>query len=132
VIRDPRKGTVLVEAALVFPLLLSLAVGMIQLGLVLHAQNVLTAAAQDGARVAAAEGRSASEGVDHARRLLAAGLGPRAAAVTVSGAEGRDAVRVSAQAGLPLVIPWMDGAIVRLSASATLTKERFRPGGGGR
>lgn len=130
--REPRRGAVLVEAALVLPLLLTLAIGMIQLGLVLHAQNVLTAAAQDGARVAAADGRSVNEGVDHARRLLAAGLGSRAARVSVSGAEGRDAVRVSVHAGLPLRMPWVDESTVRLGASATLTKERFRPGGGTR
>ena len=48
-------GESMVEFALVLPLLLMVLIGIVQFGLVHHAQNVATTAAQEGARVGAAE-----------------------------------------------------------------------------
>ena len=76
------RGQAMVETALAFPLLLLVAVGLMQFALFYHAQNVVVGAVQDGARVAAAEDRSVDEGLAHAQALLRAGLGPSASAVS--------------------------------------------------
>ena len=50
-----QRGQALVETAIAFPLLLIAALGLVQFALFYHAQNVVTGAVQEGARVAAAE-----------------------------------------------------------------------------
>jgi len=121
-------GAAMVETALAFPLLILVAVGVVQFALFVHAQNVVLAAAQDGARVAAAEDRSVGEGVAHAQALLRAGLGPSAEAVRVRGAEDGEVVMVETQGRLRLILPWVGDASLPLHAQAAMTKEHFRRG----
>ena len=124
------RGQAMVEMALVFPLLLLVAVGLMQFALFYHAQNVVVGAVQDGARVAAAEDRSVDEGLAHAQALLRAGLGPSASAVSVQGMDAGDVVVVEAQGRLRMIIPWLGDASLPLHARAMLSKERFRAGPG--
>jgi Flp pilus assembly protein TadG len=123
------SGQALVEVAVVLPLLLVVALGLVQFTLVVHAYNVVTGAAQDGARVAAAVDRTLEDGETHAWRVLQAGLG-RSARLSVSGAQrpGSDpeVVEVVAQAELQPVVPLGRGATIPLTARASVTKERFR------
>ena len=119
-------GAAMVETALAFPLLILVAVGVVQFALFVHAQNVVLAAAQDGARVAAAEDRTVGEGVAHAQALLRAGLGPSAEAVSVRGAEDGEVVLVETQGRLRLILPWFGDASLPLHAQAAMTKEHFR------
>lgn len=121
-------GAAMVETALAFPLLILVAVGVVQFALFVHAQNVVLAAAQDGARVAAAEDCSVGEGVAHAQALLRAGLGPSAEAVSVRGAEDGEVVMVETQGHLRLILPWVGDASLPLHAQAAMTKEHFRRG----
>lgn len=121
----------MVETALVFPLLLLVTIGLVQLALFYHAQNVVTGAAQDGARVAASEGRPVSDGVAHTQALLRAGLGPSVSLISVQGADAGDVVIVEAQGRLRLIIPWVGDGAVPLHARAIVSKERFRGGPGG-
>src|SRR5438132_14385853 len=65
----------LVESACVFPLMVALTLGVLQVVLYAHARDVLITAVQDGARLAAEDGRNLDEGVVRARDLVAAGLG---------------------------------------------------------
>src|SRR5712692_7279098 len=81
------SGQVLLEAAIALPVLLLVAIGLVQFAIYYHAQNVVTLAVQDGARLAAAEDRSVAEGVAHAQALLQAGLGRTAREVTVQGSD---------------------------------------------
>ena len=121
------RGAATLEAALLLPLLLMAAMALLQFGLYLHAENVAAAAVQDGARVAAGEGRTVAEGERHARALLSAGLGQSASGVSVTGTGDRDSVTLTASGAYPLIIPWVEGSAMPLRASATLTRERFRP-----
>ena len=75
--RSPRRraAQVLVESALVLPLMLTVSLGTLQFVLYAHARDVLTSAAQEGARLAAEDGRGLDEGLARARALIAAGLG---------------------------------------------------------
>ena len=52
---DGEAGESMVEFALVLPVLLLVLVGVVQFALVHHAQNVADTAAQEGARLGAAE-----------------------------------------------------------------------------
>lgn len=124
------RGQALLEVALTFPLLLTVALGLVQFALYYHAQTVVTGAVQDGTRVAAAEDRTAADGVAHARALLGAGLGQSAGAVTVRGIDGGDVVVVEAEGQLRMIIPWVGGATLPLEARAIMSKEQFRVGPG--
>ena len=120
----------MVEAAIAFPVLVMLMLGLVQFALYVHAQNVVTGAVQDGARVASVEDGSLSDGIARAQILLQAGLGADAGQVTLSGAESGDAVTIVAQGHLHLIIPWVMDATLPLQARATVEKERFHAGPG--
>ena len=128
-IRRGHRGQALVEAAVALPLLLLAAVGLVQFALVAHAYNVVTGAAQDGARVAAAVDRTLADGEAHTTALLRAGLG-RSATVSVSGAQrpagSPEVVEIAVQAGLQPIVPWLGEATIPLRSRAAMSKERFR------
>ena len=126
--RPAERGQAMVEAAVVLPLLLLVAIGLVQFALFVHAQGVVTGAVQDGARVAAAEGRTAADGVAHAQALLGAGLGRSARDVTVRGSEGGETVALEADGRLRTIVPWVADATLPLGARAVVSKERFRAG----
>lgn len=127
VLGKAQLGASTLELALVLPVLLMSVMAILQLGLFLHAQNVATAAVQDGARLAAEEDRSIAEGKAHARALLTAGLGRSAMAVAVRGSGDRDSVTITVSGRYPTIIPWVNGNTLPLKASATMSRERFRP-----
>lgn len=123
-----RRGQALAEAAIAFPVLLIVAIGLVQFALFYHAQNVVTGAVQDGARVAAAEDRTIGDGIAHTQALLRAGLGRSAGAVSVRGEEGAEAVAVEARGQLRTIIPWVADVSLPLGARSVMGKERFRAG----
>ena len=122
------RGQALVEAALAFPLLLMAALGLVQFALFAHAQHVVTGAAQDGARVAAAEDGTVEDGVAHAQAIVRAGLGRTTEEVTVQGTDGGNSVVVEVRGRLRLIIPWVTDATLPLEARSTIAKEGFRAG----
>src|SRR5712691_7310297 len=77
----------IVEVAVVFPLLILAGVGVIQFALWMHAEGVVTAAVQDGARAASSETGSLADGQTVAATLLRDGLGPTALLVNVVSTE---------------------------------------------
>ena len=81
----------MVELAIVLPVLLIVLIGVVQFALVYHARDVATTAAQEGARLAAAEGRTPEEGADRTRDVLESGLGETGAGFSVTAEDvGRD------------------------------------------
>ena len=122
-------GQAVVEAAVAFPLLLMMALALVQFALYAHAAHVVAAAAEEGARVAAADDGSLQDGVAQARALLRAGLGPSASGVDLRAADDGQAVTLAVTGQLRLVIPWSADASLPLSARAVVAKERFRAGG---
>ena len=96
------------------PLLVLALLGVVQLALVVHAGQVVTAAAQEGARVAASEDRTAADGAAHATALLRAGLGRAAGGFSVGVAYEPPAgdVAVVAVAGVyPTLVPVPAGGL---------------------
>ena len=74
--RDER-GSAVVDFVLVTVVIVPLFLGILQLALVLHVRNTLTAAASEGARYAATADRGPADGEAKTRELVADVLDPR-------------------------------------------------------
>ncbi len=118
----------MVEFALVLPLLLIVLIGVVQFGLVHHAQNVATTATQEGARLGAAEYGDALAAEARTLDVLRSGLGGLGDGFGVA-AEGSDEwIAVATSGSYPFIIPWLGGQSISISASAEMRKEGFRSG----
>ncbi len=118
----------MVELAIVLPVLLLILIGVVQFALVYHARDVATTAAQEGARLAAAEGRTPEEGAARTRDVLESGLGETGAGFSVTAEESEDTVIVEARGDYPLIIPWVTGNSIPIKAEAEVRREEFRSG----
>ncbi len=125
--RRSARGQSLVEVALIFPLLILAGVGAVQFALWMHAEGVVTAAVQDGARVASSETGTLASGQAVAAALLRDGLGPSAPLVNVVSTEDATAVRFEATGNLPAIFPWGPVTTIPLHATALMAKDRFIP-----
>ncbi len=96
----------MVEFALVAPLLMMLALAVVQVSLALHVRSTLTSAAAEGARAAALAGADPGAGVRRARSLLAgnvAGSVVRDVTAYSGMVGGLQVMEVRIEADLPLV-----------------------------
>ncbi|MDO8613913.1 MAG: TadE/TadG family type IV pilus assembly protein [Dehalococcoidia bacterium] len=118
----------MVELALVLPVLLAILIGVVQFALVYHARDVATTAAQEGARFAAAEGRTPTEGAARARDVLQSGLGRTGSEFSVTAQDTGETVVVQTEGDYPLIIPWVTGRSIPIEAAAEVHKEGFRSG----
>ena len=75
---------------------------VVQAGLWAYAQNVTTAAAQEAARAASAQGSDLQHGLDVGNALLRGGLGPSAHLITLTGRDDATSVTIDAHGGWPL------------------------------
>jgi len=95
----------------------------------LYAQNAVTAAAQEAAVVASREDGTPQGALQTARALLAASLGPGAEHVkTIDISVDANAATANVRGSWPVVLlgPLTSAP---LRATATIERERFRPGG---
>jgi Flp pilus assembly protein TadG len=95
-----------VEFALVTPLLLLVALAVLQVTLALHVRSTLTAAAAEGARAGALAGSGLRVAEARTRDVLSSALGGDAAQDVVASRtrrDGVDVVRVRVTARLPLL-----------------------------
>lgn len=122
--RDER-GAAVVDFVLVMVVLVPLFLGILQVGLVLHVRNTLTAAASEGARYAATADRGPTDGVRRAREQIGSAVaadfasGVSARQVEVRGVPG---VRVDVTAEVPPLGMW--GPAVRLEVSGHAVEEQ--------
>jgi hypothetical protein len=93
----------------------------------MHAEGVVTAAVQDGARVASSESGTLEQGTTAAVSLLRVGLGPNAAFVQLVPSQDASTVRFEASGTLPSMLPWGPAAAIPLHASTSMAKDRFVP-----
>jgi Flp pilus assembly protein TadG len=99
------EGSAVVEFALVTPLLLVLLLGVLQIALAMHVRATLTAAAAEGARVAALSGSSLIRGEQRTRDVLTdslAGGGVAGVSASRQRVDGVEVVAVTVAASLPL------------------------------
>ena len=118
----------MVELALVLPVVLLILIGIVQFALVYHARDVAMTAAQEGARLAAAEGRTPEEGEARARDVLQSGLGNTGAGFSVTAEDTGETVVVEATGDYPLIIPWVTGNSIPIEVEAEVRREEFRSG----
>ena len=100
------RGSAVVEFALVTPLLLLVALAVLQVILALHVRSTLTAAAAEGARAGALAGAGLAIAESRTRDVLGDALGGDAAQDVVASRtrlEGVEVVRVLITARLPLL-----------------------------
>jgi Flp pilus assembly protein TadG len=116
VTRSPRSradhGAAVVDFVLVSLVLVPLVLGLVQVALVLHVRNTLTAAATEGARYGAAVDRGPQDGVDRARAQIAEAIADRFAG-DVAGSEvtvgGVPAIEIRVHATVPALGLWGPG-----------------------
>ncbi len=122
--RRDQHGAAVVDFVLVVVVVVPLVLGLLQLGLVLHVRNTLTAAASEGARYAATVDRSPGAGVARTRAQIRDALAGRfarqvtARPVTVNGVQG---VEVRVRADVPPLGLW--GPAVRLTLTGHAVEE---------
>ena len=117
------EGQSTVELALALPMVALLALGLIQIGLIVHQQVLVTHIAREGARAAAVD-----ESPDAAREAVVAGapLDPERVVVEVLGrGETGSRVTVTVTYDAPMVIPLVGTLMddVSLTAAATMRVE---------
>jgi hypothetical protein len=119
------RGIVTLEFVAVIWVFMVVVLGAAQFGLWWHAQHVVLAAAQDAARLAAAEDGTPAAGHARALDLLHAGLGRDAAGATVQVHRDGELASATVTGRLQPLLPIGQG--IRLRATAHSFAEHFRP-----
>lgn len=116
------RGASSVETVVLVPLLFLLLLAMVQGGLWFHARAVALGAAQEGARVAAAEDSSAGAGISAAASFVAdAGAGVVVNPAVTSSRSGATAT-VTVTGAAQSLVPFLNPSV---SQSASLPVERI-------
>ena len=102
--RRPDAGVALIEAAFVLPILLVLAMGMLDFGRAFHAKHLLDEAAREGCRVAVVTSPDPDLVSSRVGSVLSAG-GLSATSVTVAGPDAARMVTVTVHATFTFVTP---------------------------
>lgn len=114
-------GSAVVDFVLVTMVLLPLVLGILQLALVLHVRNTLTAAASDGARLAATADRGLADGVGRTRSQISGAVSEKFARdVTARSTliDGQPAVEVGIVAVVPPLGLWGPGVRLEVAGHA--------------
>jgi len=127
-LRREDRAAVAVETAIVFPLLIGLGLTVWEFSLYRHAQDVVTAAVQDGAQVAASTDAGVPDGVMQAQAMLDAGLPKGVADVKLQGIDHGNQVAVKATGTFHLFVPWFEQVTLPLQEESVMSKERFTVG----
>jgi len=120
-----QRGIATIEFVAVVWVFMVVVLGAVQFGLWWHAQHVVLGAAQDAARLAAAEDGTPAAGQARAIQLLQAGLGADAAGATVQVHRDSQLAHATVTGRLRPLLPIGDG--IRIQATAHSFAERFRP-----
>lgn len=83
-IQDRRRGTAMVEMALVLPVFLMLVLGIIEFGRALTVMNLVTNAAREGARMAVIDGTTNSDVTTAVSTFLNQAIGKSASSATTT------------------------------------------------
>ncbi|MFC6151571.1 MULTISPECIES: TadE/TadG family type IV pilus assembly protein [Mumia] len=112
------------EFCLVMVVLVPLVLAIVQLALVLHVRNTITAAAADGARAASRDGATLDLGAQRAREQISRALSPRYARDVVAeraAAGGQSLVVVRVRTTVPAL--GLFGATVEVDATGRAVLE---------
>ena len=123
-LRRDERGSAVVDFVLVMIILVPLFLGILQVALVLHVRNTLTAAASDGARYGATRGHTPSDAIDRTRQQIAGALSGRFTerlSADVEDVDGTPMVVVRAEADVPALGLW--GPAVHLEVAGHAVQE---------
>jgi len=118
--RDER-GSAVVDFVLVMLILIPMFLGVLQVALVLHVRNTLTAAASEGARFGAQHGHTPDDAVSRTRQQISGALSGRFAGDLTSDIEVVDGVPmvvVRARAEVPALGLWGPGLDLEVAGHA--------------
>ena len=114
-------GAAVVDFVLVSLVLVPLVLGLVQVALVLHVRNTLTAAATEGARYGAAFDRGPQDGIARTREQIATAVADRFAG-EVSGedvtVDGVPTVEIRVHATVPTLGVWGPGVVLDVAGHA--------------
>jgi Flp pilus assembly protein TadG len=102
--RRDESASAVVDFVLIMVLLIPLVLGIIQVGLVLHVRNTMTAAASDGARYGAGLDHTPDDGAQRTRDLIDGAIAGRYAddvSATATEVDGYPGVEVRVHAEVP-------------------------------
>jgi Flp pilus assembly protein TadG len=119
------RGSAVVDFVLVMMVLIPLVLGILQVALVLHVRNTLTAAASEGARYGATLDREPDDGAARTRSAIQGALADRFARdITAVGepVSGSPGVRVTVHAEVPALGLWGPG--MSITATGHAVEER--------
>jgi Flp pilus assembly protein TadG len=119
--RRNERGSAVVDFVLVMIILIPLFLGILQVALVLHVRNTLTAAASDGARYGATRGHSPSDAIERTRQQIAGALSGRFTQEVTADVEevaGTPMVVVRAEADVPALGVWGPGLHLEVAGHA--------------
>lgn len=124
--RPSYPGQTLLEFVLVLPLILFVLLLLIQFGIGLYAQSIVTGAAQEGARVAAEADKAIADGISTTNRLITSGLGSQVA-VRVEGVADGETVYIDVKAAVPTFLPFLDKVLkFDFHSRANMVKEGWK------
>jgi Flp pilus assembly protein TadG len=115
------RGAAVVDFVLVSLVLVPLVLGLVQVALVLHVRNTLTAAATEGARHAATVDRQPQDGVARTRAQIAGAIADRFAGEIAAGdvvVAGVPTVEVRVRATVPPLGLWGPGVELEVTGHA--------------
>jgi TadE-like protein len=102
------QGSAVVDFVLVSVLVVALFLGVVQLGMYLYVRNTLTAAASDGARLAATVDRTPDDGVARTEEMLHGMIGGglvESVDASETEIDGQPAIEVVIEADMPPILP---------------------------
>ena len=117
------RGSITVEMVVLMPVLLATLFGGIQAGVVFHARHIAIAAAQEGARTAAAYQASLPDGIGTATTAAADWAGQTLTGVRVTGQRTTTRVTITVQGSAVSLLP---GVSWPTEQKATLPVERLQ------
>lgn len=128
--RRSESGVALIEFAFVLPILLVLAMGMLDFGRAFHEKSLLDQAAREGARVAVVTSPDVDIVEDHVNAVLASG-GIVPTSVTVDGPNAAQMVTVTVNATFTFITPgvflflpgWDTGATIPMTGQTVMRFE---------
>lgn len=118
-----QQGSITVELAVLMPVLLATLFGGIQAGVVFHARHIAIAAAQEGAREAAAYQANLPDGISTATTVAADWSGNTLTGINVTGRRNTTRVSITVQGTAVSLLP---GTSWPIEQTATLPVERLR------
>lgn len=117
------RGSVTVEMVVLMPVLLATLFGGIQVGVVFHARHIAIAAAQEGARTAAAYQASLPDGIGTATTAATDWAGQTLTGIKVTGQRTATRVSITVQGSAISLLP---GVSWPIEQTATLPVESLQ------